>query len=241
VTKRVDTLQANPTPQDWAGMPTVWWKWLHDVYVLLTCQDGRQNFINTLTDAKVDPLQIGKFFIQDRYGDAHFGEATEDYPYIGPDKELITSRTLIAQERAITNVGAMRVHATSQQASISGTGYVQTYGATDFDQNGTVNLGTGKWTPERAGYYYVIGSVGWGSPVANGTASIAIDKNGATYAGIQGHASTAAYPLVVSVNDILYMNGTTDYAEISIQQDFGVLSNTQGFSYTCFMSAIKIS
>jgi len=96
----------------------------------------------------------------------------------------------------------------------------------DFDTASCFDSTTNyRFTPNKAGYYLIIGSVftNWtGSQYTNST--VGIYKNGSIYARNQHYVSGTDYGSL-NVKDILYMNGTTDYAELYY------ISNATGPTY----------
>lgn len=83
-----------------------------------------------------------------------------------------------------------------------------------FDLDGSYDPTTSRFTPKVAGYYLIIGGFTANDIQAANAYLAAIHKNGIQTIGGQvgaGSAGAFATPRVVG---ILYMNGTTDYAEI---------------------------
>jgi hypothetical protein len=224
-------------------MPHLWWKWLDDVRLLLQGREGRQNFINTLTDTKTSNIGIKTFFINDTMGDARFTDpVAANEPYVGPNGEMIVPGTVIATKRQINNVGAVRAYQTVPQTFFSGAPAVLTYNATAFDEDSGMSAGTGTFTPKQAGKYLVTGTVGFPAAalVANKSVSVGIAVNGTTRGAVEQHTSNIAFPFVLTATCLLLMNGTTDYVQVSVQQNFGVNAATIGAEYAGYMTAFKV-
>ena len=104
----------------------------------------------------------------------------------------------------------------------------------EFDTNSNFDSTTNyRFTPTVAGYYQINGCVT--APSAAGGAYFipAIYKNGSVYK--IGFISTAAGPYQASVNSLVYLNGSTDYVELYVQQNYSTAVNTStGISSTYF-------
>jgi len=237
---RKQTIQSEGPPSEWASLSPTNWKWLDDLCLLIQGKEGRQNFINTLTDTKPNNSNIKTFFVNDGQADAYFTENDGQVdPYIGPEGELVVPTTIVATKRQIVNVGALRAYQTAGQTIFSGTPSIVIFGTTSFDEDDGYNSGAGSYTPLQAGKYLVTGSVGYDICVANSTVSIGIAKNGITVAGVQVHTSTID-PVVVQVTDLVEIDGDTDYLQIATQQNFGVNTDTSGTAFTCYFTAFKV-
>lgn len=240
---RIETIQTEPVPSEWPELPTIWWKWFDDLRLLAQGREGRQNFINTLTDTKTNNTGIRTFFLNDTNGDAKWSDTSGAVdPYIGPNGELIVPTTIIATKRQITNVGACKAYQTNPQAFADGVASVMTYGTAAFDEDSAMDLVTGVFTPVQAGKYAVSATIGFDASqiVADRAVSISIYKSGSISAATQDHTSNNAYPLVVTVSDLVLMDGDTDYLEVFVQQDFGAGAVSIGNSYTCYFTAFKV-
>jgi hypothetical protein len=78
-----------------------------------------------------------------------------------------------------------------------------------FDTNS--NFASSRFTPTIAGYYLITGTIFIDSSVMVGFLA-SIFKNGITYAN--GSSQVRANALRTTVNDIVYLNGSTDYVEL---------------------------
>lgn len=77
-----------------------------------------------------------------------------------------------------------------------------------FDTATCFNTSTYRFTPNVAGYYYILGNVANAGSAIRNTSSIY--KNGTKY--VDGSVNTTSYNSTVS--SLIYMNGTTDYVEL---------------------------
>lgn len=81
----------------------------------------------------------------------------------------------------------------------------------DFDTN--ADFASSRFTPTVAGYYQINGAVWFNAATSASYAGVLIYKNGASYSlnYASGYTSTSGS---VSVSDIVYLNGSTDYVEL---------------------------
>jgi ribosomal protein L27 len=216
-------------------MPTVWYKWFFDLYQLLTGRVGRQNFINTLTKSASNNEGANYFLISDSKGDVTF--TGSDDPQIGPNG------TIVATRRQIANVGAVNVYQTVPQTIFNLVDGVVTFSATNFDQDSTLDLFTGTWIPKQAGKYKVTASIGYdtGTVVPNCYVALWLTRNGGAFnqSTVVQHTSSTDF-IIVSVTDLIEMNGTTDYMNVVTRHNFGVDTPTWGTGFSCKFSAHKV-
>lgn len=237
-----ETIQTLPDPPVWPQQPTVWWKWMHDLYVLITGKEGRQNFINVLTNTKTNNIGVRSFFLNQTNGDATFSDTSGAIdPYLGPDGQLIVPTTIIATRREIINVGAMRAYQSVPQTFFSGAAATQTYNAVSFDEDSGMSTGTGVFTPKQAGIYAVTGTAGFAAAgvVAGKYVAVGIAKNGVTVGAVKIQTS-AVQDIVVTACDLVQMNGTTDNLSIAVEHNFGANADTFGAAFTNYFTAIKV-
>jgi len=114
--------------------------------------------------------------------------------------------------------GVPAVHATSTSITVptgSGTpaGFAA-YSTPQFDLTGAFDTITGRFTPQVAGWYQVNASADY-TAVAMTASYIAalLRKNGTTHSASVTGASSAS--VQVSVSDLVYLNGTTDYVDVA--------------------------
>ena len=106
-----------------------------------------------------------------------------------------------------------------------------------FDTNNYYDAPNSKFMPTLAGYYYITGSVN-GSGTGLSAVVSGLYKNGVLYK--QGNTSTTGGSATVfTVDDIVFMNGSTDYIEL-----WGLVGATSGAIFTasgCVFSGFLIS
>jgi hypothetical protein len=141
------------------------------------------------------------------------------------------------------NGSAFRAYQPGQGTFVNNTAFNFKPTGIDFDVDGSYNATTGRFTPKVAGIYHV--NACFQFRVTTGfvnVATIAINKNGTTVS--QGNYNTgdnASYDYIADpiVSDLVAMNGTTDYIEIScLCGASGTLITGQtGFNQYCWWSA----
>lgn len=239
-----ETIQSEGPPSEWSVLSPTNWKWLDDVRKLLQGAEGRQNFVNTLTDTKTNNTNIRTFFINDAQGDAYFTEnnGTVD-PYIGPNGELIVPVSITTGSITVVNgtSSAVRAYQSAVQNIPDVSPTIVDFHAVTFDEDSAFNLTTNRFTPTKAGKYQVTASIGYEATnvYADRYASIGITKNGTTVTGAKVHSSVSQ-DITVSANDLISMNGTTDYLQVAVEHNFGFTTPTWGQSFTCFFAAHKV-
>jgi len=112
-----------------------------------------------------------------------------------------------------------------------------------FDTAGYFDNATNyRFTPLIAGYYQINSSVAFGATTVFGTgAQVAIYKNGSTYksSGLNNN-SASTQSGGVSVADVIYFNGSTDYIELYIYIYGGTGPQIVGGSNFTFMSGVLV-
>jgi hypothetical protein len=96
-----------------------------------------------------------------------------------------------------------------------------TYNASSVDTAGAFNVSNGRFTPQVAGYYLILASVGFDSNGVSGSSISAqiLKNNGVVlYSGFG--SSTTIYPRLQVVS-MVPMNGTTDYVTVGAYQNGG--------------------
>lgn len=124
--------------------------------------------------------------------------------------------TIAAQTGTLNAAGpAFSAYASASQTVTTSTPTKVAIDTENFDTNSNFDTTTNRFTPTVAGYYQVNGIL-VGSGATTMTALLAFFyKNGAAYRR-QGIVTsfTAANNSQVSVSEVIYMNGTTDYLEL---------------------------
>jgi hypothetical protein len=96
-----------------------------------------------------------------------------------------------------------------------------TFAAKDFDPGALYdNVSNFRFIPTTPGYYQVIGSVFQAGGSATGFSAISLYKNGTAYRAGNRIPNNAAN-VIVEVNSIVPMNGSSDYLEIFYAQTTG--------------------
>jgi hypothetical protein len=120
----------------------------------------------------------------------------------------------------------------SVSQSIGGGATLVNFETVDFDTTNAYNNTTMKFQPTTAGYYRITGSLGG---LGSGAAHLETEiwKNGAVYA-TDVDIGTAVV-LAGNVNDIVYLNGSTDYAQIyAANVGAGTFTSTNATNRTYF-------
>ena len=117
---------------------------------------------------------------------------------------------------------AFRATASASQTFTSNTWTKVTLGTEVWDTNNNFNTSTYRFTPTVAGYYQVNGGYSYNTTAAAGyTLITSIYKNGSELIrGAEMYSLTATYNQSV-VSGVVYMNGSTDYIELYVD-DFYV-------------------
>jgi len=108
----------------------------------------------------------------------------------------------------------------------------------EFDTNSCYDNSTNyRFTPTVAGYYQVNSSVEFNA-ISGSEVTIAIYKNGSAFKQGLDIVATTMYQL--SINALVYLNGSTDYIEIYVYQSSGSSKTIQGntLSNTYFQAAM---
>ena len=127
---------------------------------------------------------------------------------------------------------------TSAQTITTGTWTKVLFDVKDFDTATAYSTSTSRFTPQVSGYYQVSGCLNM-SPAAAGTCLTAVYKNGSIWKlGISMPLNATIY-ICVNLTSLVYLNGSTDYIEIYVQQTSGSnLSLYDSQSNTYFQAAM---
>ena len=100
-----------------------------------------------------------------------------------------------------------------------------TFGAATFDT--ASGFSSNRYTPNVAGYYQVNAGVQYeGSSLSTNYAVISLYKNGGVYT--EGEVAVLIQYGSLSVSDVVYLNGTTDYIEVFMSHKQGTAQNMRG-------------
>ena len=139
--------------------------------------------------------------------------------------------TLISTASTFAGTGpAFSAYPSATTSLVSTVATKITYGTEEWDTNS--NFASSRFTPTVAGYY----QVNAGTSVASTTALIYIwvYKNGSAYKN--GNLVAASYWVIVSCQ--VYLNGSTDYIEIYVQQNSATQTNETTSSSNYFQAAM---
>jgi hypothetical protein len=129
---------------------------------------------------------------------------------------------------------------TSQTISASTFTKVQC-NAKEFDSNNNFDTTNNRFQPTVAGYYHVGGEIALTSSVSISRLITLIYKNGSVWK--TGNDISSATPNKMTVNCLVYLNGSTDYVELyGFITGTGTLTfaNDGGQAFTSFMSGCLV-
>lgn len=137
---------------------------------------------------------------------------------------------------------AFSAYMASGQNITTGTATKVVLNAEEFDTNNNFDSTTNyRFTPTVAGYYAVTAHSFWNLGVTSIVCTCLIYKNGSAFKnGFGGGSNTSGY-FTVEVNALIYMNGSTDYLEVYVQQYSGStqsLGNGGGTSNVWFSGSL---
>lgn len=125
----------------------------------------------------------------------------------------------------------------SAPQSISGSGVTQIeLNTIDYDLSGSFNDASYIFQPTIPGYYFFIGSAAF-SAVGVTSVGVYIFKNGVEQAVTNSTVQSGESP-IISTSAILFMNGTTDYVDLRVNEASGA-SYTIATQYT-FLQGFRI-
>jgi hypothetical protein len=165
------------------------------------------------------------------------GSVTLDAPAVAGTTTLTlptTNGTIITTGSTFAGTGpAFSVYQTASQTGISaGTLTKVTFDTEEFDTNN--NFASSRFTPTVAGYYQLSGGVQTG-----GAATIMIVelwKNGSVYKRFNNSNTSSVSQLAGS--SLIYLNGSTDYAELYLYIGTGTSTDATNQSRTYFNGAM---
>jgi microcystin-dependent protein len=160
-------------------------------------------------------------------------------------KDTIVSNVTTTTPPTTTTPGqVVRVYAAQNTAATGGQFTKVNYNTVNFDAGNYWDAANRRFNPKAAGYYRltaVVSTTFNGSTSAVSTVSAAIRKNGATEPTARTDEFipiNAAAPLVqtMTVSDVVYFNGSTDFAEIWYAYNGGA-SGTQNTTFYTYLTA----
>ena len=127
-----------------------------------------------------------------------------------------TALTISESGVPLLNVPAFEVYPTDDQTLTNNTDTVAVLDAVEYDTNSWFNTGTYRYTPQIAGYYFFRAFIVLSLSGSVTTQQCKIAKNGTII-----HRTIDRFTLASSYyqecTGVLYLNGTTDYAEMRVQ------------------------
>jgi hypothetical protein len=167
------------------------------------------------------------------------------------------SSTYLASGSALANIGSGGVTQTYLATGVAGTGpafraysnSTQTFtsstftkigiNTTTFDTNSNFSTANNRFQPTVAGYYQFNGCAYYSASVSMTSWFLFIYKNGSVYSYGNGLQAASATALFATVNDIIYLNGSTDYVELyGYITGTGTLFCNSGVTFTFFSGAL---
>jgi hypothetical protein len=134
--------------------------------------------------------------------------------------------------------GVFRAYASSHGSIATGTDTRFAANAEDFDSDGWLDTTSGnkaRYTPQRAGYYRFSGGINFSTTLAAARFGLMyLAKNGSR-ASLIGQTPPAVAGTMTG-SDVLYMNGTTDYAELLIRHNHTAAASLVTGSTGCYFS-----
>lgn len=188
-----------PPEQNEDTSSQTWRKWYYDIYYTFSGSDEalRQNLIQVITGA--EKSIYGKVLTKTPAGIVQY------------------------EDKIYYNTSSLKVGLTNALVIATATAFVITHNIVTIDQDTAYNSTSGKWTPKKAGKYWVVANVTWpqATMVANSQISSAIYKNGALELGAAFDTGGAAADKSAIVSGLVEANGTTDYFEHYVYHTMG--------------------
>ena len=127
----------------------------------------------------------------------------------------------------IREMPAFRAYLSTTQSITSSVATKVNIDTVTFDTNNWFDTTNYRYTPQIAGYYLILGIVRCGG--TSMTTQVArIYKNGSEHIIGDINRVSTSLPINVSVSDIIYLNGSTDYVEL---YGFVTASSNAEFNY----------
>ena len=136
--------------------------------------------------------------------------------------------TIASASTIYATTAAFRLYQSSAQSIATATNTVLLFDSEDLDtDNGhSTTTNTSRYTATVPGWYFVSGTVQLAYN-ATGNRLAIIQKNGTTTVNQVGRASSSvSNTMGLHLSTLVYLNGTTDYIELSTFQSSGVSLNT---------------
>ena len=104
-------------------------------------------------------------------------------------------------------------HATRSANVTTASPYVAIYDTVVFDTDSWYNSSNGRYTPQKAGYYYFMGQWSLASTNTAHYISISLRKNGSARFNTVMYGDASTYPRP-QVFGMFHLNGSSDYVEV---------------------------
>lgn len=120
------------------------------------------------------------------------------------------------------NGPAFAAYPSTSQSFTTGTETKVQYNIKVFDTATCYDTSTYRFTPNKAGYYYVSAVIGFN--LASSTSGIKLYKNGSPSTGTAinfGQVVNNTGIVSICASGLVYLNGSTDYVEVYARQDTG--------------------
>lgn len=105
-----------------------------------------------------------------------------------------------------------------------------------FDPSGAYNLTTNRFVPQTAGYYNINAIASFAALGTYGFTCALLFKNGVRFALGNATPTFTSIQNFMSIQTLVYLNGTTDYIELGVYQNITATLNTatNGVSFNAF-------
>ena len=150
-----------------------------------------------------------------------------------------TSGTVITTGSTFAGNGpAFSAYAGSATSLGNGVSTKVLFNTEEFDTNSNYDTSLSRFTPTIAGYYQVTSSINTAAYISSNS-QLVIHKNGSNFkVGLQfGNSGNTAG---VTVEALIYMNGSTDYLEIYAYHGSGGSVNTNANATSTYFQAVMV-
>jgi hypothetical protein len=106
-------------------------------------------------------------------------------------------------------------HATRSSNVTTASPYVALYNTVIFDTDSWYDTNTGRYTPQKAGYYNFMGQWSLATITSTHYLSVNLRFNGTVKFNRVQYGAASTYPRP-QVSGVFYMNGSTDYVDVYI-------------------------
>lgn len=199
-----------------------WRKWFYDIWTVLCAKDSfkAQNFLNVITLAAKS--KYGKVLSSDANGKVQWSDI-----YFNASVLNVGLTAALVVPTATATVVQFNIVTTNQ----------------DSDTATSYSTTTGKWTPPKAGKYWVTAAVTYpqATMVANSQISVGVYKNGAAFTlALAYDTGGAAADKSAICSGIVEANGT-DYFEVVTYHTMGANKSPLQQIYATYFHAYRFS